>query len=215
MNGRGGKRIITGVDLDNTLVSYDALLFELALGRGLITSNTPQDKTAIRDAVRLLEGGEERWMELQAELYGPSMERARLIGGVSAFFSLCRGHDIPVYVISHKTRFAARDKTGTDLRAAATGWMRANGFFDPDGMALPPEHVFFESTRASKLARIRALGCTHFVDDLEETFLEPEFPMETEQLLFRPSGRAGFSGNWRMFTDWESISAHFRKDVLS
>ena len=55
-----------------------------------------------------------------------------------------------------------------NLRQAALGWMTAQGFFGTSGFAVPAENVFFESTRAEKLARIAALGCTHFIDDLEE-----------------------------------------------
>ena len=32
--------------------------------------------------------------------------------------------------------------------------------------------------------RIRALGCTHFIDDLEEVFLEPSFPSDVHKILF-------------------------------
>ena len=55
------------------------------------------------------------------------------------------------------------------------------------GFAIPKENVFFEATRTEKIARIKALDCTHFIDDLEEIFLDPEFPETTRQFLLGPN----------------------------
>ena len=52
--------------------------------------------------------------------------------------------------------------------------MEQQGFFDPKGLNLKRENVYFESTREEKVARIGFLKCTHFIDDLEETFDEPD-----------------------------------------
>jgi hypothetical protein len=81
-------------------------------------------------------------------------------------------------VVSHKTRHAPYDPTRTDLRAAALTWMRQKGLLRSGQGGIAPEHVFFEETRAAKIARITALRCSHFVDDLAEVFLEPAFPRE-------------------------------------
>ena len=55
--------------------------------------------------------------------------------------------------------------------------------------------MFFADTRAEKIARICALGCGVFIDDLEEVFVDPSFPTDIKRVLFTsadapPSDRA-------------------------
>jgi thiamine kinase-like enzyme len=184
--------MVIGVDFDNTLVSYDDLFERLARERGLTTG---PGKKAIRDQIRQLPNGEIEWQKLQGIAYGPRMSEAKLIEGVPEFFAACQQRDIPVHVISHKTEFAGYDDTRTNLRQAALAWMKANG--------LPDAH--FGNTRAEKLATIKQLGCTVFVDDLEETFLEPDFPAGVEKILFAPHGHAPVPGV-HICRSWQEIS---------
>jgi len=76
------KSLVIGVDFDNTIVSYDDLLFEAALKRGLIRQDVSRSKRAIRDSIRRLPEGESKWQQLQALIYGPRMEEAKLIDGI-------------------------------------------------------------------------------------------------------------------------------------
>ena len=46
------KTLIIGVDLDNTLVTYDKLLHNLALEQGLIGLRVGKSKKQVRDAIR-------------------------------------------------------------------------------------------------------------------------------------------------------------------
>jgi len=55
-------------------------------------------------------------------------------------------------------------------------------------LGVQQDDVFFESTRAEKIGRIRTLGCTHFIDDLTEVFAEESFPKEIRKFLFVPHG---------------------------
>ncbi|MBI3723314.1 aminoglycoside phosphotransferase family protein, partial [bacterium] len=67
--------------------------------------------------------------------------------------------------------------------------------------------IFFEDTRAAKIARIRAVGCTHFVDDLEEVFLEADFPEHVERhLIIMDADDERKAGPYRMHADWSSIA---------
>ena len=62
--------------------------------------------------------------------------------------------------------------------------MEARGFFAADGFALIRDDVHFASTRAEKLARIGALHCDVFVDDLPEVLDDPDFPACVKRILF-------------------------------
>lgn len=197
-----------GVDLDNTIVSYDEVLFRAARARGLLGSETSQGKKAIRDAIRDLPDGEVLWQKLQAEIYGPRMPEAELIEGVDDFFKACRKRAITVYIVSHKTEFANYDTTGTNLRTAAMEWLEAQGLLDAEPMGISPEHVFFEGTRAEKIRRIENLGCTHFIDDLEETFLETAFPKSVAGILFDRHGVYNGRSGARICATWAGITEY-------
>lgn len=200
---------IIGIDFDNTLVTYDEILYTVALKRGLIPPTADKSKKIIRDRVRQLPDGEVEWQKLQASVYGPLIMEARLINGVQAFFELCRRNGVKVYIVSHKTEFSRYDETRTNLRTAALGWMAANGFFQTEGLGLSPETVFFCATRGEKIEHIRQLGCTHFIDDLEETFLEENFPVKVERVLYAPSRQTGTLTGVRVVTSWQEISEYF------
>lgn len=153
----------------------------------------PVNKTAVRDWLRCQPDGEARWTELQGLVYGSLMREAKLAPGQAEFLRSIRSAQIPCCVISHKTEFSVAVPR-VNLRTAALAWLEANGFFSPMGFGLRREDVFFEGTRAEKLRRIAAQGCTVFVDDLEEVLTEPESPQGWTDGFMR---RADRSANMR------------------
>jgi|TARA_B100001964_G_scaffold131210_1_gene145002 hypothetical protein len=193
-----------GVDFDNTLAGYDHLFAEAARGRGWTEVPLDRGKQALRDALRAGPDGENNWRSLQAEVYGARMAEAKLMDGVADFFGHCRERGVTVSIVSHKTRYAAADPGGVDLHTASLDWMRLQGFFG-EGFGIDPAQVFFEASRAEKLARIAALECTHFIDDLEEVLLAPEFPKGVKRYLIGVTAvdAPGLTscGNWRNITE--------------
>lgn len=209
--------LVIGLDLDNTLVGYDELLCELAVSEGYLAPPGPgqtscMGKRALRDTLRAKgDHGEQEWRKLQALIYGKHMPRARLMDGVAGFLARvtalrAAGADFQLYIVSHKTRYANNYTDGADFHAAAMAFLAANGVFAP-GTGLTPDRVFFEPTREAKVARIAALGCTHFVDDLEETFAEPTFPEGVARLLYDPAGDAADQPGVARMRTWAEISA--------
>lgn len=197
-------KAVVGVDFDNTIVTYDALMARLAVEEGWLQEGEGTHKREIRDALRRLTDGELKWRRLQYLAYGHRIREAHLVEGVLDFFARCDAESVPVYVVSHKTRYSELDPERTDLREAALGWLADAGIVP----TLPPAHVFFEDDRTAKVTRIAGLGCTHFVDDLEETFLEPSFPPSADRLLFRPDGEPAADPGIRVFRSWSEITAH-------
>jgi hypothetical protein len=200
---------IIGVDFDNTLVTYDELLHSLAVQQGLIHPTAEKNKKCIRDQIRQLPDGEIEWQRLQALAYGPRIVEARLIDGVWRFFKLCKQNKVKVYIISHKTEFANYDETHTNLRKAALDWMVANHFFQEEGFGLSPETVFFGAIRQEKIEYIKKLNCTHFIDDLEETFFEETFPSNVEKILFAPHPQPADLPGVKVVTSWQEVSDYF------
>jgi hypothetical protein len=168
-----------GIDLDNTIVNYDEA-FVRAAERLDIAVGAATGKAAIRQAVRALPDGEMAWQRLQAQAYGPGIADAVPFAGVEKFLRMCRERNIPVWIVSHKTAYAAADPS-VNLRDAARRWLEDRGIVGAGG---PVQAVYFAATRGEKIARIRELAVTHFIDDLDEVFLEADFPSNVTQLLF-------------------------------
>jgi len=198
-----------GVDFDNTIASYDELMYESAVSWGLIDRGERRDKKGIRDVLRRLPEGESHWRRLQTFAYGEGMPRAKPMEGVKEFLRFCRARAIPVWIVSHKTEYNNFGPPVVNLRRAALAWLDAQGFFDEATTGLAPERVFFESTLEEKVARISGLGLSHFIDDLEETFLERGFPPEVAKIHYVPHGEPSAIEGALQATSWPDILAHF------
>ena len=99
-------------------------------------------ETEVREAVRSLPDGQFQWERLQGLVYGARIKEARLIPGVRSFFRECMESQVPVCIVSHKTKAAHHDDTGIDLHRAAIEWMSENEFFSELGMGLSQDRVF-------------------------------------------------------------------------
>ena len=202
---------IIGVDLDNTIVSYDSLIHRVALGCGFINENAKKSKKYISGLIRQLPDGEKKWQELQAIVYGQRIKEAQLIRGVEQFFKLCQKNRVKVYIISHKTEFVNYCGARINLRASALDWMESKKFFKDEGLSLSRNNIYFGATRKWKIRFIKKLRCTHFIDDLEETFIEDSFPQGVEKILYDPHGEGLHLQGVKIFNKWEDINGYFFK----
>ncbi len=194
-----------GLDFDNTIITYGDVFLVAAKDRGLIADNFQGGKQAVRDAIRLLPNGELAWQRLQGHVYGRGIGGASMCDGVEAFLRRCRVQGRLVAIVSHKTRYGHHDRSRVDLRAAALDWMRSRGIVGAGEFSIPSEQIFFEDTRRDKLARIAALGCTHFIDDLEEVLLDPAFPARVTRILFSDLEASVAQPPYALCRSWEQI----------
>ena len=195
-----------GIDFDNTIAGYDQVFVAVAERQGLLESGVAKTKKDVRTALLGRPGGEQNWMRLQGSVYGVHMKDASLIEGVEDFLTRCRKLGIDLCIVSHKTEFGHYDSERVNLRDAASTWMEEKGFFDPERYGFRRDAVFFESSREDKISRIAKIGCAHFIDDLEEVFLEAGFPEETERLLFAAGAKQLPTGPFKAFGSWQEIS---------
>ncbi len=200
---------IIGVDFDNTIVAYDRVIADEVVKRGFRPCVENWSKQKYRDYIRRLPNGEVEWQKVQACVYGPRIAEACLIEGVHEFLGQCHVTGVSVRIVSHKTELANYDETGTNLREAAVGWMERAGLFNSD-IGLTRRDIIFATTRREKIQHIRRLGCTTFVDDLMEVFLEPAFPTEVERILFTQHGSRDHDLNGiRLRGRWSDIYGYF------
>jgi len=199
-----------GVDFDNTIITYDDIFYKTALEKGLINKDIRRHKTVIRDHIRDQKNGEVEWQRLQAYVYGSAIAHASPSKGVAEFFKLCKRLGIQTYIISHKTKHSNLGEDKTDFQNAALDWLTKQDFFDN---SIDKSDVFFEPTKDKKIARIRTQNCTHFIDDLEETFENPNFPNITK-ILYSPEDiklKKGMS----VYPSWENIIDFFSLKQLT
>lgn len=112
-----------------------------------------------------------------------------------------------LYIVSHKTERAVQDEA-VNLRSAAMRWMREEGFFDPGRLGFSESDVFFEDTRSDKIRRISVLGCTHYVDDLEEVLCDASFPESVTRILFGGRANAVAAPGVAHVGTWDELVRH-------
>ena len=176
---------LLGLDFDNTLVQYDKLFHQLALEKGLIKSSVPVNKTAIRDHLRS-QDKDEQFTFLQGEVYGLRILEAEPVEGILDILAYLHQHSVPMVLVSHKTRTPYKGPK-YDLRKAALNWLKKYNFFGESFLDWDLSNVYFEDTKPSKIARISALKCTHYLDDLPDIIedLDPSI----YGIWYNPSGR--------------------------
>jgi hypothetical protein len=192
-----------GLDFDNTIVSYDALFHKIARENDWVPDGTPVSKVSVRDHLRRV-GRENVWTEMQGIVYGGRMSEADPFPGVLALLGWARASGIRISIVSHKTRYPYLGEQ-CDLHAAARTWVERS-LRDAQGPLVPPANVHFELTKEAKVARIAAIGCELYVDDLPEILLAPEFPRSVERLLFDPDDHYREADLPRA-SDWSEIRA--------
>jgi hypothetical protein len=191
------------IDLDNTIVDYGAAFVRAAFALGLIPSPLDVGRARLRALLRASGRGDVDWQRVQAAVYGPGLRSAQPFVGVREFITESRARGARLFIVSHKTRFAAADSTRFDLRFAARCWLRAANIVGHAGIA--ESDVYFHSTRASKIKRIRRLRCTHAIDDLSEVFDDPSFPKATKSYLFSPDDEQTVTP----YRSWRELSSAF------
>ncbi len=196
---------IIGIDLDNTLISYDKLFHQLALEQGLIDAGVPVNKTEVRDYLRRI-GKEPAWTAMQGLAYGPRIREAEIFPGALDFLREGRRRGWPMHIVSHKTKTPIVGDP-IDLHEAARGWLDSKSIHDEIGF--PRANVWFEVSKAAKIQRIRQLDCEVFIDDLPELLLDPQFPTETRRILFAPLGAGATSlpANVTAVASWTEITS--------
>ncbi len=189
-----------GIDFDNTLINYDNVFYQLALEKNLIEENFPQSKLQIRDYLRS-KGKNDEFTELQGEAYGPKILLAKPYEGMTNALMKLKREGIDIVIISHKTKYPYKGPK-YNLREYALNWLEEIGFFLEDFLSFNKDDIHFESTKEFKAAKIKELGCTHFIDDLPEIL--NLLPDNISKILFN-SELYSQSTKYKVLTHWDNL----------
>lgn len=195
-----------GIDFDNTIIAYNEVFHKYALKSGLILNNVKKNKQAIRDAIRALPEGNDKWTKLQGLVYGKYMDEARPTQGIESFLKVCKNNSFKVLIISHKTVYPAMGPR-VNLQAEAKKWLRNRDFLSRFG--LTERDVVFEETLEGKFGQIVSKRCAYFIDDLKEVLLHPDFPKGVGKILYSHHTDDGLPADIMRFKDWNEITEYF------
>ena len=184
------SKLIVGLDFDNTLITYDFLFKDLAVKKGLIASNFPEDKKLIRKYLKET-GNEELFITLQAEVYGLNIKDAEPSPHMLSALKLLKSMGAKIIIVSHKTK-VPYSGPAYDLRKGALEWMSKNEFFSKPGLWLERKNIIFEETKEEKIQQIIRQQCSIYIDDL--TSILENLPDTMMRIHYLPQGHPHWSG---------------------
>ena len=167
------RQVRIGIDLDNTVISYDKAFQLGAALSGLVDKNCKLNKKAIRDFIRNGPDGETEWQKLQGYVYGEGIYEAVLFPGVYRFLWRCKQRKIDVEIVSHKTEFGNFDSKKISLRDSATNFLINHRLLGDKNSLI--KKVTYKDTKTEKIDYIKENNFELFIDDLEEIIFSEEF----------------------------------------
>ena len=192
-----------GIDLDNTVISYDRAFQKAAITFGFVEENCTLLKKALRDKIRKKPDGERKWQELQGFVYGAGINEAVLFPGVYRFLWRCREKNIQVEIVSHKTEFGHFDKEKISLHDSATKFLTNHSLLDNNNPLI--KKVTYKSTRLEKLEYVKLQNYEWFIDDLEEIIFSKELKNQ-KGIMFSSDNVSKTNSIKFVKSSWESIS---------
>ena len=174
--------------------------FEIALNNGIIEKDIPKNKISVRNYLRKI-NKDYLFTELQAQVYGPLIEKAEIFEGVSETLKfLSKKHRL--FIVSHKTKYPyAGEKY--ELRSYANIWLKKHGLHFSD-INSPISNIFYEDTIDKKVERIKSLQCSCFIDDLPSVL--KLLPREVIGILFNPSQNSISEDKELTFNHWFNLN---------
>lgn len=194
-----------GIDLDNTIICYDNVFFNVAYAKNWIPHDLDKSKVSVKDYLQKCNKNDV-WTELQGLVYGPKLIEAKPYKDVVNFIGKAKNAGHEVIIISHKTNYSMMGKK-YDLIAYAKSWMLENNIVSNN--LLNESNVFFAPTRRDKVDLISSECCDIFIDDLIEVFNEPGFPEKCIKYLFSPNNTIETSSDLYLFHEWNELMSKF------
>jgi len=177
-----------GIDLDNTIISYDVAFQIAASERGLIDKGNKCTKQELSKEIKSRENGEIEWQRLQGYVYGKGIKAAHIFPGVYRFLWRCYNRGVTVEIVSHKTEYGHFDTEKHSLRQAAIQFLEEHELLQNSVKLI--SNVTFTDTQQNKINYIAVNNFDYFIDDLEE-IVKSKYLNKIKTILF--NGKNGYS----------------------
>jgi len=161
-----------GFDLDNTLINYSKAVKEFCISNKLKYCESISE---LRTYLRKEDSSDQKWQFAQGWLYTEGLQFSEPGKGSYELCEFLELNNCELQIVSHKTPYSSAAGGFKDLRGPANDWIENSvlaRFFNR------PNKVHFELTKAEKVKKIQMLSLNYFVDDLDEIFMDLEFPKE-------------------------------------
>jgi thiamine kinase-like enzyme len=176
-----------GIDLDNTIISYDKSFAIVGKVLGLIPVEWYGSKLEVRDYLRNSLDGETKWQRLQGKVYGRYLHLSELYAGVYRFLWRCKRKGFSIDIVSHKTEFGHYDEEKISLRKAAIDFLKNSGLYLENNKESIVRNIYFHNTKEEKVERINKENYFYFIDDLTEILKHSLLNNDTRKILFDPN----------------------------
>ena len=169
---------LTGLDFDNTIVSYDKAFYLVALDKNLIPKSLKKKKVFVKQYLQS-KNQEKEWIKLQGEVYGKQMHKANFFPGFIKALNILSQKNYKFCIISHRTKYPYIGKK-INLHKAAIEWIKKNNLYG--SVSIDKKNIFFLETKKQKIDKIKKLKCDIFIDDLENILVE--LPKQVKKIHF-------------------------------
>ena len=183
-----------GIDFDNTIINYNLVFYKIALKKKLINKNINKNKSSVKEYL-LHNNKYNEWVKLQGEVYSKYLDQAAIYPYCLGVIRQLVSKGYRVVIISHKTKFPYVGKK-VNLHKPAFLWIK-NKIIKK--INFKKKQIFFCSSKLKKINEIKRQKCFLFIDDLEEIFLNKNFPKNCSQILFnnkKQSNKINIANNW-------------------
>jgi len=157
--------MIFGIDFDNTIVNYDSVFKNILKKDKKINRKNLNSKISIRNYF-LKKNKLNEWRKIQSKVYANHIFKAVVNKEILKLMKFLDSKKINFYIVSHKTLYPYIGKR-INLHKASRKWLKINVFNKKNNFK-KKNRIFFEKTKAKKIAKIKSLKVTHFIDDLDE-----------------------------------------------
>jgi len=192
-----------GIDLDNTVICYDKLIYDLAKKKypDLNFTKSNISKESIKKKIIKFYGNNQ-WTELQGLIYGEKILKADLYDNFKEVIKELK-NNFKIFIISHKTRYPVLGEK-INLRNSAKNFLKNNKISFCENELIDQKRIYFAETKQEKIDIIKGQKIDIFIDDLDEIL--SELPKNIKKIHFSRKKK-----NFMNFYKWQDIY----KDLLS
>jgi hypothetical protein len=169
-----------GLDLDNTIISYDKLIFQIAKKKYLFSNKFKNKNKDFFKKEIIKKKNEKEWTSFQSLIYGKYINRAKITKNFyDSIFHIKNLYDF--HIVSHKTKWSKEGKKINLIRSAKE-FLRRNHISFCKNSLIKKENIYFEDTIKKKIKRINKLGLNFYIDDLKKILTK--LPKKIHKIYF-------------------------------
>jgi hypothetical protein len=197
------SKINVGIDLDNTIISYNNSFLRLAKKYNLNKRKVLNKNILKKNIIKKF--GMSEWTKCQGKIYGKEILINNSYEDVKKNLLFLK-KKFNIFLISHRSKYPYLGKK-IDLHKQATKWLNKKKFLGKKKI-FEKKNIFFETSLQKKIIRINKLNCQIFIDDL--LLVLKRLPISVAKIHFTNNVRYTFS-NYYVMKKWKFLPLVLKK----